>query len=199
MNTLHKLALAGAILAAPSFAVAQGKAPHPTHPTPPVVMGKSGPVRQDDRPDKLADKAERKTERTADQTARNADKVADKAARNTEKAADKAERSEDKLDRSELKFAHEQKLLTKGIRLTLAEKKQLKAIEKKYDESYRDLRQKELAADKAAKKSGTAESDATFEAQLSQLQLDERNAMRAVLTPAQQSIFNSNVGKLSSK
>ncbi len=209
MNTLHKLALAGAILAAPSLAVAQ-KAPHPTHPTPPVVMGKSGPVRQDDRADKLADKAERKTERTADQTARNADKVADKAARNadkvadkaarnTEKAADKAERSEDKLDRSELKFAHEQKLLTKGIKLTLAEKKQIKAIEKTYDRSYRDLRQKELAADKAAKKSGTVESDATFEAQLSTLQVNERNAIRAVLSPAQQSIFDSNVTKLSSK
>jgi hypothetical protein len=198
MNTLHKLALAGAILAAPSLAVAQ-KAPHPTHPTPPVVMGKSGPVRQDDRPDKLADKAERKTERTADETARNADKVADKTARNTEKAADKAERSEDKLDRSELKFAHQQKLLTKGIKLTLAEKKQIKAIEKKYDEDYRDLRQKELAADKAAKKNGTVESDATFEAQLATLQANERNAMRAALTPAQQSIFDSNVVKLSSK
>jgi hypothetical protein len=198
MNTLHRLAIAGAILAVPSLAVAQGKAPHPTHPTPPVVMGKSGPVRQDDRADKIADKAERKAERTADQAARNADKVADKSARNTEKTADKAERAEDKLDRSELKFAHEQKLLTKGIRLTLAEKKQLKAIEKKYDESYRDLRQKELAADKAAKKNGTAESDATFEAQLSQLQVDERNAMRAVLTPAQQSIFDSNVAKHSS-
>jgi hypothetical protein len=198
MNTLHKLALAGVIVAAPSLAVAQ-KAPHPTHPTPPVVMGKSGPVRQDDRADKIADKAERTAERTADQTARNADKAADKSARNTEKAADKTERSADKVERSELKFAHEQKLLTKGIKLTLAEKKSLKAIEKNFDAQYRDLRQKELAADKAAKKNGTVESDATFEAQLSTLQIQERNQMRAVLTPAQQSVFDSNVTKLSTK
>lgn len=198
MKTLHKLALAAVIVAAPSLAVAQ-KAPHPTHPTPPVVMGKSGPVRQDDRADKIADKADRAGERNADQTARNADKAADKSARNMEKATDKTERSADKVERSELKFAHEQKLLTKGIKLTLAEKKSLKAIEKKYDAQYRDLRQKELAADKAAKKNGTAESDATFEAQLATLQIQERDQMRAVLTPAQQAVFNSNVTKLSTK
>lgn len=186
MKTLHKLTIAAVIIAAPSLAVAQGKAPHPTHPAPPVVMGKSAPVRQDNRADKIADKAERKADRTADQTARNADK-----------AADKAERSTDKVERSELKFAHDEKLATKGIKLTSAEKKQLKAIEKKYDKDYRDLRQKEKAADKAAKKNGTAESDATFESQLSQLQTRERAARRAVLTPQQQSIFDSNVTKLS--
>jgi hypothetical protein len=175
MNTLHKLTLAAVIIAAPSLAVAQGKAPHPTHPAPPVVMGKSAPVRQDNRADKIADKAERKTDRTAD----------------------KAERSTDKVERSELKFAHDQELATKGIKLTSAEKKQLKAIETKYDKDYRDLRQKEKAADKAAKKNGTVESDATFESQLSQLQTQERAEMRGVLTPQQQSIFDSNVTKLS--
>lgn len=175
MKTLHKLTIAAVIIAAPSLAVAQGKAPHPTHPAPPVVMGKSAPVRQDNRADKIADKAERKADRTAD----------------------KAERSTDKVERSELKFAHDQKLVTKGIKLTSAEKKQLKAIEKKYDKDYRDLRQKEKAADKAAKKNGTVESDATFESQLSQLQTQERAEMRGVLTPQQQSIFDSNVTKLS--
>src|SRR6476661_6047116 len=87
MNSLHKLAIATLIIATPSLAVAQGKS---THPAPPV-MGKSAPVRQDNRPDKIADKAERTADRTADQTARNADKAADKSARNTERAADKAE------------------------------------------------------------------------------------------------------------
>jgi hypothetical protein len=194
MNSLHKLAVATLIIATPSLAVAQGKA---THPAPPVVMGKSAPVRQDNRPDKIADQAERKADRAADQTARNADKVADKSAHSTQKAADKAERLTDKTDRSELKFAHDQKLLTKGIRLTSAEKKQLKAIEKKYDANYRNLRKNEVAADKAAKKNGTAESDVAFQTQLSQLQTQERADMRAVLTTQQQSIFDSNVTKLS--
>lgn len=178
MKSLPKLALASLIIAAPSLAVAQGKA---THPAPPVVMGKSAPVRQDDRADKIADKAERKTDRTADKTARNADKVTDKT------------------DRAELKFVHDQKLLTKGIRLTPAEKKQFKAIEKKYDADFRNLRKNEVAADKAAKKNGTADSDVAFQAQLSQLQTQERADMRAVLTTQQQSIFDSNVTKLSTR
>src|SRR5450759_2766521 len=104
MNSVHKLTLATLIIAAPSFAVAQAKAPHAA---PPVVMGKSAPVRQDNRADKIGDKTERKAD---------------------------------------------QKLLTKGIRLTSSEKKQFKAIEKKYDTDYRSLRQNKLAADKAAKK-----------------------------------------------
>ena len=110
MNSLHKLAVAALVVATPSLSFAQGKAaPRPApHPAPPIVMGKSAPVRQDDRADKIADKA-----------ARTADRTADKAARTTEKT-----------ERSPLKLAHDQKLLTKGIRLTSAEKKQIKAIEK---------------------------------------------------------------------
>jgi len=162
-------------------------------------MGKSAPVRQDDRADKIADKAERKADRTADQTARNADKVADKSARTADKTADKAERSADKTERSQLKFAHDQKHLTKGIRLTSAEKKQVKAIEKKYDADYRALRQKERADEKASKKNGTTETDAAFQAQVSQLQTQERADIRAVLTAQQQSIFDSNVSKLSTR
>jgi hypothetical protein len=111
----------------------------------------------------------------------------------------KSERITDKIERSELNFAHDQKLLTKGIRLTSAEKKQVKAIEKKYDADYRDLRQKEKAADKAAKKNGTTETDAAFQSQLLQFQTQERTDMRAVLTVQQQSIFDSNVSKLSTR
>jgi hypothetical protein len=176
MNSLHTLAVATLIVATPSLSFAQGTAPHPT---PPVVMGKSAPVRQDDRADKIADKAERKADRTTDKT-----------------------------ERSELTFAQDQKLLTKGIRLTSAERKQLKAIEKKYGENYRDLRQKERAAKKNRTVSGSHQglkvlpqpvSDATFQSQLSQLQTQERTDMRAVLTPQQQSIFDSNVTKLSTR
>jgi Spy/CpxP family protein refolding chaperone len=163
MNSVHKLTLATLIIAAPSFAVAQGKAPHLA---PPVVMGKSAPVRQDNRADKIGVKTERKAD---------------------------------------------QKLLTKGIRLTSAEKKQFKAIEKKYDTDYRSLRQSKLAADKAAKKTAVGGShaglktvpqpvsDATFKSQLVQLQTQERSDMRAVLTPQQQAIFDSNLTKLSTR
>ncbi len=195
MNSLRRITLATLIVAVPSFAAAQGKA---THPAPPVVMGKSAPVRQDNRADKIADKSERKADRTADQAARNADKVADKSAHNATKAAGKTERMTEKTERSDLKFAHNQKHLTKGIRLTSAEKAQFKAIEKKYDEQYRALRPKEAADEKAAKKNGTVESDAAFRSQITQLKTQERAEMRGVLTTEQQSIFDSNVIKLSS-
>ena len=98
MNRLHQLAIATIIVATPSFASAQGKAQGKAPHGPPPVMGKSAPVRQDNRPEKIADKQQRTAERNADKT-----------------------------ERSELKSAHEQKLLTNGIRLTSAEKKQLKA------------------------------------------------------------------------
>jgi len=194
MKTLNFFAVAAAIVATPLVAVAQGKAQHPA---PPTTMGKSAPVRQDNRPEKIADKAQRTSDRTADQAARNADKAQDKAAHNADKSADKAERASEKTERAELDAAHDQKHLTKGIKLTLAEKKQIKAIEKKFDAQFRSLRKSELAADKAAKKNGTADNDATFAAQLSQLTTQERAEMRAVLTPQQQSIFDSNVAKQS--
>lgn len=191
---LNLFALA-AVALAPGLAVAQGKAPHPA---PRIVMGKSATVRKDDRPDKIADKADRAADRTSDKTARTADKAEDKAAHNADKSADKTERASEKTERADLEAAHEQKLLTKGIKLTSAEKKQLKAIEKKYDSQIRSLRKSEVVADKTAKKNGTADSDASFAAQLSQLQVQERSEMRAVLTPQQQSIFDTNVAKASS-
>lgn len=193
MKKLNLFALATLALA-PGIAFAQGKAPHPA---PPVVMGKSATVRRDDRPDKIADKAGRVADRTADKTDRTADKAADKAAHNADKSADKTERASEKTERTDLEAAHEQKLLTKGIKLTSAEKKQLKAIEKKYDSQIRSLRKSEVAADKTARKNGTADTDASFSAQLSQLRVQERSEMRAVLTPQQQSIFDTNVAKAS--
>jgi len=171
MKTLNILAIAAAIIATPVVAVAQKG----SHPAPPTVMGKSAAVRQDDRADKIADKAERASDRTADKTAR----------------------ASEKTEHAELDAAHDQKLLTRGIKLTSSEKKQLKAIEKKYDAQFRSLHKSEVAADKAAKKNGTADDDASFSAQLSQLKTQEQADMRAVLTTKQQSTFDSNVAKAS--
>jgi hypothetical protein len=55
------------------------------------------------------------------------------------------------------------------------------AIEKKYDAQIRTIRKNEVAADNAARKNRTAESDASFETQISQLQVQERADMRARL------------------
>ena len=122
------------------------------------------------------------------------------------------DRISDKIERSEHNFAREQKLLTKGIRLTSAERHQLKAIEKKHDADYRDILQKAKASERAVRKYGTPggshegmktlpqpHSDAVFLSQLAQLQTQERADMRAALTPSHQSIFDSNVSKLSTR
>jgi Spy/CpxP family protein refolding chaperone len=151
MNSLHKLAVACLIVAAPSLSFAQGKA---------------------------------------------------------DRTASKSERITDKIERSERNFAHDQKLLTKGIRLTSAEKTQVKAIDKKYAADYRAL----LKKAKASEKNGTVGgshlgvktvpqpfSDAQFQSQLSQLQTQKRTDIRAVLTPQQQLIFDSNVAKLATR
>lgn len=155
MNSLHKLAVATLIVAAPSLSFAQEKARHST-------QAESGGIT-------------------------------------------------DKIERSQRSFAHDREFLTKGIRLTSAQKKQFRAIEKKYDRDNRDLLQRVRAADRAARKNQVSGShagvktlpqpvsDATFQSELSQLQTQERADMRAVLTPQQQSVFDSNVTKLSTR
>ena len=81
--------------------------------------------------------------------------------------------------------------------MTRSERRQWETIEKNYDKQYRDLQKTENTADRTARKNHTVDDDAAFNAQLSSLELNERNALRATLTPQQQTIFDANVAKLS--
>ena len=177
MRSTRLLALAAMIAVLPSLAVAQGKS-QKGHMGPPMTVRKAPVVHNEIRRNDAA-------------------KDAAKASNKADKVADKTERTSEKAERSALDLAHDQKHLTQGIKLTSSEKSQIKAIEKNYDKQYRALRQTDKRSDNTAKKNGTTETDAAFQTQLSQLQTQERAELRAALSPAQQTIFDSNVAKLS--
>ena len=124
MNTLTKLALASLVVAAPSLALGQKPKGHPP---PPAAKHTVLPhVPKND---------------VAEDAAKNADKIADK----TEKAGEKSEHLA-------LKTAFGEHRLDKGLKLTPAERRQWEAIEKNYDQQYRNLRKTDNAADRTAQK-----------------------------------------------
>lgn len=171
MNTLTRIALASLIVATPSLVLAQKSAK--VH-TPPVHVAKPAEAPKTPKND-----------------------VAEDAAKRADKIADKAEKTEEKSEHTALKTALAEHRLDKGLKLTASERRQWETIEKNYDKQYRDLRKSENTADRTAKKTHTVDDDAAFNAQLSTLELNERNALRATLTPSQQTIFDTNVANLS--
>ena len=171
------LTIASLILAAPSLMFAQAK-PKPPHTPPPAVIRHTAVVH--------ADK----------DAARDAAEAAAKANKTAEKNAEKTEKTSEKSEKSALRVAEDERLLTKGIRLTASQRRQIESIDKSYDAQYRALRHSEQTADKTARKNHTPDDDAAFNAQLSTLQTQEQAALRATLTPSQQTIFDKNVLKL---
>lgn len=89
------------------------------------------------------------------------------------------DKAEDRAEKDALRRADTQdKALTHGIRLTASERNTIRAIEKKYDAQFRDVR----------KKSATV-------TQITALRDQERAEIRAVLSSSQQTIFDRNVTK----
>ena len=175
MNTLTKLAVASLVVAAPSLVYGQkpGKVHTPVHVVKPHTI----------------------VQKTVPKTPRN--DAAEDAAKSAEKIANKTEKAEERNEHLELKTALAEHRLDGGLKLTSSERRQCETIEKNYNRQYRDLRKTENTADRTAQKNKTVDDDAAFNAQLSTLALNERNALRATLTPQQQSIFDANVLKLS--
>ena len=100
------------------------------------------------------------------------------------KAADKAEDRAEKAAKKEFKAQPHD--LMKGIKLTSAEKKQVEDIEKRYNDQFKTLEKQEDQAEK----SGSPMSDVTQ--RIAALRDQERNDLRGVLTPAQQTQFDKN-------
>lgn len=122
-----------------------------------------------------------------------ADKGADKAADMRERAARKAEhgaeRVENRAEHTALREAHVQSsALLRGVRISGAERRQVREIDKRYEAQIRALRKDEKSSDKA----GT-DNDAAYTARVAALTTQERADIRAVLTPAQQVRFDANV------
>ena len=98
--------------------------------------------------------------------------------------------SEDRSGRLALRDAHDQSShLLKGVRLTAAERRQVKAIDKKYDAQLKALKKDEKAADKT----GGIDNDAAYEQKIAALAAQERTDLRAVLPAAQQARYDANV------
>lgn len=183
MKTSTTLTLASLLAAFPSLALAQ----KPGKPTPPVTpmhtvvhhtTVHNGVV----KPKTDADAAEDVAEKTA--------KTANKTALNTAKA-------DEKTEHRELIAAHHENRLLHGIKLTAAERAQINTIEKNYDAQLRALSKTEKTEDRTARKTHTADTDASFETQLTTLETQEQANLRAALTPSQQVQFDANVAKFS--
>ena len=104
------------------------------------------------------------------------------------KAERRAEIGEN-VSSAEFKLSKDQsKHLLKGIKLTGAQKDQVKAITKKYDEQYKSLDRQERAADP-----GT-QPERVFGPQWQAMRDLEKGELRGVLTPEQQAHFDQNAG-----
>jgi len=102
------------------------------------------------------------------------------------KAERRAETGEG-ISSAEFKLSRDQsKHLLKGIKLTGAEKDQVKAITKKYDEQYKSLDRQERAADPAT------QPERQFGPQWQAMRDLEKGELRAALRPEQQARFDEN-------
>ena len=185
MKSINTLALVSLLIAAPSLALAQ----KPGKPgRPPAAVKVHTAVRHDVvRNDAAGDAAK---------SARNANRAAEKG---TDKVADKAEKTGEKTEHLALNSQRNDKRLLSGIKLTSAEKAQIEATKKRYDDQIRALRQTENAGDRTAKKNGTPDNDAAFLASLASLNTQERADLRTALTVSQQAQFDANVVKFAPK
>ena len=101
-----------------------------------------------------------------------------------------ATRVDDRMGRVAIRDARNQSShLLKGVRLTAAERRQVKAIVKRYAAQYKALKKDEKAADKA----GALDNDAVYEQKIASLAAQERADLRAVLPAAQQARYDANV------
>jgi Ni/Co efflux regulator RcnB len=116
-------------------------------------------------------------------------KKTEQAATKTAKAAEKtAEHAE---HRAFARAEAEPEQLLKGTKLTKSERTQVNTIERKYRKELSDLRKSHEAAEKAGK-----EDDSQIVARVDAITDRERAELRGVLTAAQQTTFDKNVGKL---
>jgi hypothetical protein len=114
--------------------------------------------------------------------------VAKKPEQAATKSANASERAAER--RAFAKAEAEPDQLLNGIRLTKAERTQVNAVEKKYRKELTDLRKSRDSAMKAGRV------DPQVPAQVQAIADRERDELRGLLTPAQQTTFDKNAGKL---
>ncbi len=111
-------------------------------------------------------------------------------AENAHMGKSREEKGQDRIEHMALRDARNQSgRLLKGLRLTPAERRQVKEIDKRYDAQFKALRKDEKAGDKR----GGLDNDAAYSAKVSALAAQERADIRAVLPAAEQARYDANV------
>jgi septal ring factor EnvC (AmiA/AmiB activator) len=101
--------------------------------------------------------------------------------------AEKAEKANDRKEHESFKAARDQSSrLTRGVKLTQAERQKFEDTRKRYDTQYKDLEKQQRELDR------NHQPDAAVLAKLEALRVQERADIRGMLTPAQQTVFDRN-------
>ena len=128
--------------------------------------------------------------KTDHESAMGAAHEATKAEQGHDKESTREAKTENRTEHVALRDARDQSShLLKGVRLTAAERRQVKEIDKKYDAQLKALRKDEKTADKA----GGVDSDAAYQQKIAALATQERADIRAVLPVAEQARYDANV------
>lgn len=134
-------------------------------------------------------RAEKRQDDVAGRAEKRQDEVAGRAMKRQDKALKGAEKAEHRAEHAAFREAHGQsRHLLRGVKLSAAERRQVRDIDKRYEAELRTLRKDDHAADKA----GT-DNDAALAQRIAALSAQERADIRAVLSPAQQARFDANV------
>lgn len=113
-----------------------------------------------------------------------------KADKSHDKELEREAKVEDRTEHVAMRDARNQSTyLLKGLRLTAAERRQVREIDRKYDAQLRGLKKDEKAADK----SGAPDNDAAYEQRIASLAAQERADIRAALPASQQARYDANV------
>ena len=116
-----------------------------------------------------------------------------------EKGESKEMKKDEKKETMEVKNAKEQPAhLLKGVKLTADQRKQVEAIEKKFETDLQALRKDEKTTDKNAKTPDAA-AEAAYQAKVAALSAQERADIRAVVPAAEQAKFDANAAALDKK
>ncbi len=127
--------------------------------------------------------------------ARKAEKEVAKAERVTDRAENRVARAEESGERVAVRNARNQSTqLLHGLTLTSAERRQIRAIDKKYDSQLHALAKTEHRGDKTG-----ATDDAAFNAKVAALAAQERAAIRAALPVGQQAKFDANAAMVTTR
>lgn len=196
--------VAGMMLAAasPLFAQKHGNsAPHPmpsgqmTTPVMPKEAGTAKQMEHEHHEHREARKDHAEGLKEHEKTVKAADKIEDRTAHDAAESAKRADKVEDRGLRHAFDDArHQDKGLTHGARLTSPQRTKLREIDRRYDTQLRAL-EKEMDA---SEKEGRV-NDPALLTRVNALRDQERTDLRAVLTPAQQTVFDRNVSRLNSR